>query len=92
MNETQSSNQNILDNIRFEAFTAVTMKNSVFSVMKSQLIPQQETYFFSTTQPEVKIWDFHDGYYEERDREVGCSERHYNGWGSKKYIIGYEGS
>jgi hypothetical protein len=29
--------------------------------------------------------------YEEEEREVGSSERHY-GWGGTEYIIGFEGS
>jgi hypothetical protein len=55
--------------VRFEAFTAVAMKNVVFWGYKTPARTSQETHYVSATEPSrlmlCKIWGFHGGDYEE---------------------------
>jgi hypothetical protein len=55
--------------IRFEVFTAVTMRNVVFWDIKSQFVPHGRHHYVSATNPSqlmlCKIWGLHSGDYEE---------------------------
>jgi hypothetical protein len=61
--------------VRFEVFTALTMKNAVFWDIKDPVRTSQETRYVSATDPSrlmlCKILGFHDGDYEEC-RLLGC--------------------
>jgi hypothetical protein len=54
--------------VRFEAFTAMTMKNAIFWNLKTQFVPHRK-YYISATEPSwlmlCKIWGLRDCEYEE---------------------------
>jgi hypothetical protein len=54
--------------VRFEVFTAVTMKNAVFWNIKTQFVPHRKQYIPATDPSRIilcKICGFHGGDYEE---------------------------
>jgi hypothetical protein len=60
--------------VRFEVFTAVTMKNAVFWDIKTKFVPHRKHYVSATDHSRLllcKIWDFHGGDCEEC-RLLGC--------------------
>jgi hypothetical protein len=69
----QSVSLNYFPDVRFEVFTAVTMKNIVFCYIYTQFVPHRK--HVSATEPNrlmlCKIWGFHGGDYEEC-RILGC--------------------
>jgi hypothetical protein len=60
---------NTLSSVGFEFVTAVTMKNAVFSDIKTQVRTSKETHYVSATESSwfilFKIWGFHGCDYEE---------------------------
>jgi hypothetical protein len=75
------------DYVRFEIFTAVTMKNVVFWDIKTPVRTSQETHYVSDTEPSRlmlrNIWGFHGRDYEEcrllgyKNRVRTSQETHY---------------
>jgi hypothetical protein len=66
--------QTVHFNVRFEIFTAVTMKNGVFWDIATKFVPHRRHYVSATESSRLmlcKIWVFHGGDYEER-RLLGC--------------------
>jgi hypothetical protein len=54
--------------VRFEVFTAVTMKNAVFWDVKTQFVPHRKHYYSATEPSRLmlrKIWGFQGGDYKE---------------------------
>jgi hypothetical protein len=48
IHEDGSPDGHLTWDVRFEAFTAVTMKNAVFLDIKTQVVPHRRHYFFAT--------------------------------------------
>jgi hypothetical protein len=71
--------------VRFEVFTAVTMKNAVFWEIKTQFVSHKEIHYVSSRAPSrlmlCKIRRFHGGGYGEWDDTPcgSCKNRRFSG-------------